>query len=302
MKPYAQIAASVDLVRDGLINWVEDLLSHGGVTLPVVGTVGKEPGLVLLPYQMLVEGQLAMANIPLLPLSGDSDHSSIPTPWRLIGRGMTRVLLESYPRRKIAGRPETVNPCPPVEELPNSIRYWYEENADNWVVDNGGVPCARLPALAWRLPFAFAVRYAAMVIAPPTGAAIDRLDAQQLKALALLAAGLRIERYFTADAPADPVSDEIIELIHAFAGVPIESQAELHGAIEACLAPRRVKVGIAPHNELTDSDLALVAMALRQPMQPALVFSVRMTLGGGPILEPGGLPNIAPVGKGGGGE
>ena len=59
--------------------------------------------------------------------------------------------------------------------------------------------------------------------------------------------------------------------------------------------PVNTAVGVYPHHELSDMDLALVMQALQLPMQPAVVFALRLALGGGPYLETGASPHVAPV-------
>lgn len=294
MTAFTHVQRVTGAVHDGLHAWVRALMADAGVPCDVAGAVPTDggPTLALMPYQMVLESQHTVPSVPYVPHPPDSKRDAIPAAWRTIGVAMTDVLLESFPARA-KGRPGLgpLDPAPLLGSLPDPIAAWYRTHREDWLV--GGTPeRGRLPAVAWRQPFAFAVRYVAVVVDPDT---TPGGDATRLQALAVLAAGIRLSRFFRVRMPPVPASESLLELVRAFSEVDTEAAAPIADALAAATSERELAVGLTPHNELTDADLALVCMSLKQPMQPAIVFSLRLSLGEGPELGAGALPHLASV-------
>jgi hypothetical protein len=275
--------------------WAAALMKEAGLDVAVSGSVPTKgrTTLVLLPYQTVLESQATVPSIALVPLSQDGARETVPPAWRAIARGMTDTLLATFPQRQAKGPGiGPIDPCPPLAALPASIAAWYRANAEGWMVDRG-TPSGRLPSVAWRLPFAFAVRYAAMVV-DPEGSDPD-IDLVRLRALAVIGAGVRIDRFVRVRIPAESVPPELEALVRAFGAVDVPEAAPILEALDSALAERELAVGLTPHQELSDADIAHVTLALGQPMQATLVFSMRLALGAGPELGPGGLPHLGSV-------
>lgn len=293
--PFAHISEVVDVVRDGLHDWAKRMIEQAGVRCSVVGSIPDKggPALVLLPYQMVLESQHTVPSVQLMPSMDKARREPIPKAWRTIGSSMTDVLIETFPAKPRKGPGVgPLNPAPPLDALPAPVAAWYRAHAKDWVVDNGA-PAGRLPAISWRQPYSIAVRFAAIVVDPDRKDTV--IDATRLKALAIVGAGVRLERFFEVEVPPLPASEELVALMTAFGQVDAEGAAPLAEAIAEVTAKGRLAVGLTPHNELTDADLALVCMALKQPMQPSVVFSLRISLGAGPELGAGAMPHISSV-------
>lgn len=292
MTPLAHIATVTEAVRTSMLEWVEGLMASAGLEVPVSGGLQKDSAtstLVLLPYQMVMESQAGVPEVPLMPMTGDGRHSgAIPAPWRALAKGMTQVLVDQYPKRAKKGPGlGPLDPCPRIDELPGPLKTWYEAHED-WHVQGGR---GLLPQISWRQPFSLVIRYTAMVLDDNPGS-----DLMRLQALAVLAGGIRQQRYFETEVPPGPQETVLADLVDAFAAsAPEPLGAELAEAAEASRSAYPLAVGLFPHNDLTDNDLALVMQALRVPMQPALVFGARLSLGAGPVLLTGAMPHLSPV-------
>lgn len=299
--PYLHVDDVMRAVRQGLHDWVGDLMGKAGLEGFVSGVLpdpsqGAEggPHLVVLPYQSVLESQAGVPTMTLVPIGKDAKRDSLPKPWQIIAHGMTSVLVEQFPQRgKKAPGLGPLHPSPLISELPGPIARWYHDNPD-WTV--GGGERAKLPQISWRHPFSMVVRFASVGV--DTRGETPNLDEFRLRALAVLAAGIRIERFYPVELPPFPVTPELESLIESFAAAaPGELGERMREAVEAQRLPMQTAIGLTPHHELSDNDIALMMEALRQPMQPCLVFAVRMALGGGPELIPGAMPHLPPVGK-----
>jgi len=293
---YAHIDATMLAVHECLLAWGKGLLDQAGNPLPVCGSVpevGAGAHLVLLPYQSVLESQAGVPFLPLVPMNKGAGRESIPGPWRMLAQGMTQVLVDDFPKRAAKGPGlGPLDPAPPLDGMPKPIADWYRAQGEPWSAKGRG----RLPQISWRQPFSLVIRYAAMVI-DPAGESTD-IGAQRLRALGVLAGGIRIERYFRATVPPSPVSAELSGLIEAFAAAaPEEIAADMEEAVRLAHEDNETAVGLTPHHDLTDIDAATVMRALRQPMQPAVVFAIRMALGAGPELIGGAIPHLASVTK-----
>lgn len=294
---YADVREVLEVTRDALHAWAAGLLEASGAPLPIVGSAQAPrsgPTVVMMPYQTVLESQAATPVVPLVPSFQDGERNAVPEPWRTASRVMTHLLVEQYPKRgqRTPGL-GTLDPLPPLSELPKPVADWYRARGEPWVVDRGGRPAGRLPFLGWRHPFSLAVRFAAFVLdGPDPRADHDRVT---LGALGVLAAGVRLQRFLRVDAPPVPTDPALSELVRAFSALDGEAAAELAAAFEAG-GQRQLAVGLTPHHELTDSDLAAIARTLDAPIQPALVFSMRLALGAGVELTAGALPHLGAVG------
>ncbi|MCA9566786.1 MAG: hypothetical protein KC656_03050 [Myxococcales bacterium] len=289
--PYKHTAEVTERVRGAMITWVEGLLAAAELTLPVTGALPSDRdhgALVLLPYQMIMESQAGVPQVPLMPVSGDGRRDAIPGPWRALARGMTDVLVEQFPQRtKGAPGLGPLDPCPPLDGLPAPIAAWYRANPAFQAEGGRG----RLPQISWRQPFSLVIRYAAMVVDPDPAS-----DLLRLQALAVLAAGIRQERFFQTQVPPVPQTPDLAGLVDAMAeAAPGEAGETMRAAAVASRSENTLAVGLFPHHDLTDNDLALVMQALQVPMQPALVFGARLSLGAGPVLLEGAVPHLASV-------
>jgi hypothetical protein len=296
MTGYGDVREVLEVTRDALHAWAAGLLAGAGIPLPVAGSPAaprKGPTLVLLPYQTVLESQAATPVVPLVPSLQDGERNAVPEPWRTASRAMTQLLVESFPKRdQRAPGLGTLDPLPYLKELPKPVAAWYRARGEPWVVDRGGKPAGRLPFVGWRHPFSLAVRCAAFVLdGPDSSADHDRVT---LGALGVIAAGVRFERFLRVDAPALPCEPALIELVRAFGAIGGDTAAELAAAFDGA-GRRQLAVGLTPHNEIDDGDLAAIARTLDGPIQPAIVFSMRLALGAGPELGPGALPHLAPI-------
>jgi hypothetical protein len=147
--------------------------------------------------------------------------------------------------------------------------------------------------IEWQNAFSLAVRFVSIV--PSSAKPMADLDGLQLRALALVAAGVRLGRHFQVEEPPFATKGPLLDLMTAFAKVEHADAAELAEAVAAISRPRDLTVGLAPHHDLSDQDLALMMRAMDLPMQPAIVFSMRVALGAGPELNYGALPHIGSV-------
>lgn len=299
MTAFGHVNEVIGAVNDGLRDWATALMTEGGVGCGVTGHIPSKgkPTLALLPYQMVLESQHTVPTLQLMPQpTSGATRETIPAAWRTIGQSMTGVLLESFPERA-KGRPGVgpIDPMPPLASLPPPIAAWYKAHKKDWVL-NTKEPRARLPSISWRQPFGYTVRYAAIVV-DPSGQSTE-IDSVRLRALGVFAAGVRLQRFFTVTMPPLPTTKPLEELIAAFGKVKGEAAEPIAEALKSALSNKTLAVGVTPHNELSDADLALVCMALKQPMQPAMVFSVRLSLGSGPELGAGAMPHLESVEKG----
>ena len=299
MSAMAQVRATMASARDGLLAFVSSVAEEAGLALPVVGSptdLQGGLGLVILPYQTVLETQPGTPTLPLAPHGADVDRGTIPEPWRSTGRAMTQVLANVYPKREQRGPGlGPLDPLPLLDSLPAPLVGWYRAHADDWIVDRHGKEAGRLPFVSWRQPFALAVRFAALVLGEaPAGSAPDRV---RLEALGVVAAAIRLRRFFEISAPAASVEPALLELVEVFSRLEVEGSAELQDLLPGLLEPRPTVLGLTPHHELGDADLALLARTLGTPMQPAMVFSVRLALGAGPELAAGALPHLGTISK-----
>lgn len=290
-----QVSRTIEVVRSGLHGWMAQILRDGGVDLPITGTLtsANAPTLVLLPYQMVLESTPTNPSGPIMPVTQENPKDSVPPAWRRAGLLITRILVDTFPARPTKGPGiGPVDPIPPLSALPKPVAAWYKKAGPDWIVERD-VPCARLPMIEWQHPFSLAIRFVALV---PAGAkpTID-LDGVQLRALALVAAGVRLGRHFRVEEPAFVASGPLLDLMTAFSKVDHPAAAELAEVVAAAAAPRDLTVGLAPHHDLSDQDLALMMRAMELPMQPAVVFSLRVALGAGPELSFGALPHLNSV-------
>jgi hypothetical protein len=294
---YTDVREVIEATRDALHAWAGGLLRDAGAPLPVSGSATAPrsgPTLVILPYQTVLESQATTPIVAIVPSFQDGERSSIPEPWRTASRTMTHLLVEHYPKREARGPGiGTLDPLPLLKELPKPLAAWYEAQGAPWVVDRGGKPAGRLPFVGWRHPFSLAVRFAVFVLDGPEPAA--DLDRVTLGALGVIAAGIRLERFVRVEAPAVACPPPLADLVRAFSALDADAARQLREAFEGAGA-RPLAVGLTPHHELTDSDLAAIARTLGGPIQPALVFSLRVALGAGPDLAAGALPHIGAVG------
>lgn len=289
---YQHVASVTGAMRNALHEWTRDILEQSGLELPVAGSIleGDDPALVLLAYQVIMESTPGIPQVPVMPMTGDGRRDSIPQAWKVMAKGMTEVLLDKFPKRerKAAGI-GPLEPCPTLAELPKPLQDWYAANDAFRVDEQHG----RLPQISWRQPFSLVVRFAGMV-----QGAKHPADLLQLQALSVLAAGIRQERYFSCPLPPAAHSAQLDALIDAFAASADEPlRSEMQAAAVASRSPGTLAVGVFPHHDLTDQDLALVMQALRLPMQPAVVFGARLSLGGGPELLTGAMPHLGSVEK-----
>lgn len=295
MTVYAQVGRTMGIVRDGLHEWAAALMAKAELEVAVTGEVpadGSGPTLVMLPYQVVMESKAAVPRIALVPGSSDVEREGVPGAWRQVARGMTQTLLDHFPQRPArAPGLGPLHPVPPLDALPAPIAAWYRDHPA-WTVDG---TAGRLPSVMWRHPFGLAVRFAALVMdrSAPAGG----LDLLRLQALGVLAAGIRVERYVEVTAPAVVVDPDLASLIEAFAAVGGEVGEAIREGWDAARAPAPLAVGLTPHHELSDDDLARVATALGIPMQAALVFAIRLSLGAGPELGQGAMPHLGSVTK-----
>lgn len=292
-----QVGRTVDAVRAGLHAWLGEVCAAAGAKLPVVGAVPATggPALVALPYQVVLESNASATTTPLVPVLQEPANDGVPGLWRRAGVAATRIIVDSYPSRPAQGPGlGPLDPVPLLSRLPPQLAAWYRAQGAPWTVTRDGEPAAVLPSVDWHSPIALAIRFAVLV--PAATPAPDH-DAVQLRALAACAAAVRLDRHFPmreeAALPAGPLRD----LLGALASLDHAEAPVLREAIASLAQPRELAVGVAPHQDLTDHDLALVMQALRQPMQPTVVFSVRVGLGAGPVLSPGAMPHLASVGK-----
>lgn len=289
------VSRTIDIVRSGLHGFMGANLRAGGVELPVTGALSAAatPSLVLLPYQMVLESTPTNATAAIMPVTQENPKDSLPPAWRRAGLLITRILVDTFPTRPVKGPGVgPVDPTPPLAGLPKPVADWYKKAGPDWIVERGG-PCGRLPMIEWQNPFSLAIRFAAIV--PSGSKPILDLDSLQLRALALVAASVRLGRHFQVEEPAFVSKGVLLDLMTAFSKVDHPAAEELAEVVAVLSRPRDLTVGLAPHHDLSDQDLALILRALELPMQPAVVFSMRVALGAGPELGFGALPHIAPV-------
>lgn len=289
------ISRTIELVRSGLHSWMAEKLREGNVDLSVTGSVtgATSPTLVLLPYQIVLESTPTNPSTPLMPVNQENPKDSLPPVWRRAGLLMTHILVDTFPARPAKGPGiGPVDPLPPLASLPKPIAAWYKAAGEDWLVERNGT-CARLPMIEWQHAFSLAIRFAAIV---PSGSkpTLD-LDSVQLRALALVAAAVRLGRHFRVDEPPFVQPGLLLDLMKAFSKVDHADAEELKEAVAILSAPRELTVGLAPHHDLSDQDLALMMRAMELPMQPAIVFSLRVALGAGPALGHGAIPHLASV-------
>ncbi len=292
LHPYAQIRGTVSAARDGLFALVRRGFADAGLDLRVSGDSGDEGALLLLAYQTVLESNASSTVIPLVPQSGDAAGNGVPDPWRRVSRLVSQLLLEVYPKRETRSPGlGPLDPLPPLAALPPPLRDWYDARSERWVVPVGGRPHGRLPFLGWRQPFPLAVRFAAMV---PRAVGPDA-DRGRLEALGVVAAVVRLGRSFEFDAPPYPAEPDLLALAKAFSAIGGPAGDELAELLPALTAPRLTSTGLTAHHELSDADLAEIARTLGVPIRPAIVFSVRLALGGGVELSTGALPHLGGV-------
>lgn len=289
---YAHVDAVISAVRTGLLEWTSGLIAASGTPVEIAGGIPGEggPTLVLLPYQIMPESQPGTPTITLMPLSPNANRDALPGPWRTLAHGMTTVLVEQFPKReRSAPGIGPIHPNPPIDQLPAPIRAWYEANPTWHQGGNGS-----LPQINWRQPFSLVLRFGALVVDPSEES--EHLHDLRLRALAVFAAGIRIERYFGVALPPAPVPDDLRTLLLAFAeSAPEPLRTEMLEATEGVLQPGDTAIGLTPHHELTDEEIALVMGTLELPMQPVVVFAIRLALGAGPVLATGALPHLGSV-------
>jgi hypothetical protein len=292
-----QVGRTVDAVRQGLHRWLGEVCAAAGAPLPVSGAVPASggPTLVALPYQILLESNASASTLPLVPVLHEPANDGVPALWRRMGIAATRIVVESYPSRAASGpAPIALDPAPEVARLPGPVAAWYRRQGAPWVTTGAGEPLAVLPTVEWHSPIALAIRFALLV--PAVDARPDH-DAVQLRALAACAAAVRLDRHFPIREETALPPGPLRELLEALSAVDHAEAPTLREAVTSLTRPRELAVGVAPHQDLNDHDLALVMQALRQPMQPTVVFSVRVGLGAGPVLVPGVTPSVPSVEK-----
>jgi len=296
--PYGHVRDIMGRMRGGLHTWAAGLLDQAGIDCAVGGELpepGAGPQLVLLPYQVVMESKAAVPRLSLVPASQDIERESVPKPWMHVAHGMTQTLLDHFPSRPARGPGlGPLHPAPPLDALPASIRAWYEANP-RFMIEGGSKPAGRLPSVMWRQPFALAVRFAALVV--DRDGQTPELDLMRLEALGVLAAGIRIDRYVQIEVPPVPIEPELVDLVDAFEAVGGEASKRIARGWKDAREPLQLAVGMTPHHELSDDDLARVASALGIPMQAALVFAIRLSLGAGPELGQGALPHLGSLTK-----
>lgn len=298
MSELTHIRQILDQTRLGLQEWMAHLIVEAGEELPVAGVIPSQPRpptLVVLPYQIVLESQSTVPTLSLVP-AGEKDKDTIPPAWQRLARGMTTYLMDHYPRRAPRGQSVgPLDPAPQLDQLRGELAAWYRAHGRSWMI---GEDRGKLPSVQWRQPFSFVVRFATFVV--DTSGENPELDRLQLVALALVAAGIRHRRHFEVLTPPEPIPEELRLLCEAMGrSAAPELGAQILADLEAVQRPLRTAVGVYPHHELSDRDLATVMQALRQPMQPAVVFALRLSLGAGPLLEPGATPHIRSVEMGG---
>ena len=297
MNSHQHVAQVMAEIRDSMFTWARDLTTEAGIPIEPIGEIpksGKKPRLVLLPYQMVMESQAGVPTISLMPMLTDSKREAIPKPWRTVAVAMTNVLVEQFPqrKRKSAGI-GPLDPCPPLDGLPSPVRAWYKANAEEWILPGG--KRGLLPHISWRQPFSLSIRYAAMVVDPSES---PGLDLTQLQTLSVLATGIRQQRYFRSELPAVSQPESLQSLVDAMiAATPETERGAFTAAAEQTRQSTHLAVGMFPHKDLSDNDIAMVMRALRLPMQPTLIFGVRLALGAGPELGAGAMPHLSPAGK-----
>jgi hypothetical protein len=313
MNTLEHISTVSALVHEGLENWARGLLRDAGIettevygTFPPEGTIASH--IVLFPYRVgPAEAQISSAT-QIESLLGSrarnlAREGGIPSVWLDVGSAITEMVSEHFPRRGKNARDRTIpHPNPPVSELPDGIRQWYEKQKDDgtenaWVTVRDGQANARLPSLAWEPPVTIRMQYLVVVGEGARGTA-DRSGVTApiaVQTLSVLAAGLQMRRQLTLQIPPAPFDRDIIPFIKGVASVlGGDVAASLKEGVQSLNRKAIVTVTLLPGSNLTNADFTGLMQAMQRPLQPTLHLGVQMALGGAPIFAPGINAEVVP--------
>ena len=115
-----------------------------------------------------------------------------------------------------------------------------------------------------------------------------------LPGLSVIAAGLHLERTFTARLPPLPVDPALWTMCEAYAkSVGGELGENIQKSAKSLQEENEMHVQVVPVHDLTNMDFANLMQALQRPLQPALNLAVRMPLGAAVDLKPSVAPRFA---------
>ena len=306
MNTLEHISTVSSAVHEGLEAWARGLLRDAGIettevygSFPPEGTIASH--IVLFPYRVgPAENQINQPD-QVESLVGPrarnlSAAGGVPPMWLDIGACITKMIMEAFPRAGTRGRPmELPHPSPPLSEIPEAMRAWYEKQRDSggedtWIVDRNGVQHARLPSLAWQPPIVLRMQYLVVVGEGARGTA-DRATSTApiaVQTLSVLAAGLQMRRQISVRVPPAPYDKEIVPFCKAMAKTLGGDDAErLRNAVQDLGRKADVTITLLPGSNLTNADFTGLMQAMQRPLQPTLHLGVQMALGGAAMFAPG---------------
>lgn len=306
---YTHVAHVVSEVHDQLVGWSRGILRAAGLeTLEVYGQFPPEGTtssyVVLFPYRLgpapkVVETSQGMSLLGpkrAIPEKG----SGVPWHWAELGRNLAEAMKLTFPVVGASKGYPRPHPAPVISLLPKPLAEWYkaqpENGNDSWTSPKGKETLARLPSLWWRPAFTMTTHY--MAVANDGGRGTSERSSMDapiaLPGLSVIAAGLHLERTFTARLPPLPVDPALWTMCEAYSkSVGGELGENIQKSAKSLQEENEMHVQVVPVHDLTNMDFANLMQALQRPLQPALNLAVRMPLGAAVDLKPSVAPRFA---------
>ncbi len=313
MKTYAHVAGLTRTVHDALVSWARDLLKQADLeTVEVYGQFPPEgttsSHLVLFPYwvgptpKLVEQGRsISLFNTQTW---GDGQVSFIPVGWRKLGTEVGRLTRDWFPHAQpmVGASSRREFPMPLLTKLPKPMQKWYtkrqKEDPDAaWIAEWEGKKHVPPPALGWSPGIHLVIRYIAVASDPGRGTSQYSSTGAPLAlpALSVIATGVHLERRVMMTVEPPPIPKHLVSYVEAIIdSTKGDEKKRITSLLEMLEAPEEIGIAIAPLDDLTNQEFALLMQALQRPLQAALNFQMRIVLGARPTFEPGSVTRARP--------
>lgn len=306
MQVYDTARGTSTAIHDGLLGWARERMRRAGFTgLECLGAfpagARTDPQLVLFPYRVGPDPKLTDLNPTPMILGGEGEQgrsSGAPSAWVDVASHLSRGLQElgvGVIRRPVPGAPPAMVRSG-LQDLPPSIRAWYQQWGADWLQEGH----ARMPRLHWVGGIVLTIRYLAVAVGQLPDHDPTRSAPLGIPTLTVLATAIYRERVFEAEMEAPDPPESLPHFVEALStALEEKGKEELAKELRASLAATRShyvqQVAIQPISDIGNQELAQMLQSLQQPLQAALTFQLRFSVGGELLFGPGGMPTGRPV-------
>ncbi len=307
MNLYKHTSAVTGAVHDEFIRWTRDILQEAG--LDVVDVWGRFPPegttrshLVLFPYRVGPEAKM-IDNAPgynlIVPSTTEERTTVVPLEWKQLGSLIAEQLPEVFPNVQPYDprRPPIQSPFPPLDEVPEPLKAWYEARGEEspWFITGQDQLHVRPPSMFWKKGIEVVAYYMAVAGDPGRGTSQRTSDTAplSLSALSVLSVGVQRERTLTVEVPPRPIPDHFISWTMAYCEVLEkyhergEIADEIRELAETVQQGSRGAFVLAPVHDLNNQEFALLTQALQRPLEAILNIRLRMMVGDWLDFQPG---------------